>query len=244
MNPGGKVPKLRKALKAKGPTLKEETALWDGGAQFVVGMDEVGKGAWAGPLTIGAVVVPKDSRIYKLRDSKQLTATEREAMFDRIVDWAVASAVGHASYQECDELGMSDAQRLAARRAIEGLRADGVPVRPDGFVLDGRWDFVGQPNTTMVVKGDTKCVSIAAASILAKVTRDRLMQADAEHFPGFNFDGNKGYPCAKHRMALQAYGPTTIHRRSWVFMDKLVYNAAKRVTPVAEREVQGQERLF
>lgn len=244
-----KVPKLRKALKSKGPDLHEERILWEGGSEFVVGMDEVGRGAWAGPLTLGAVVVPKDRRIYKLRDSKQLTASEREAMFDRITDWALASAVGHATHEECDQLGMSAAQKLAARRAIAGLSIDGPggdvsEIEPDGFVLDGRWDFVGRPNTRMMVKGDMKCVSIAAASILAKVTRDRMMQADAECYPGFNFDGNKGYPCAKHRMALQAYGPTAIHRRSWVYMDNLVYNHARRVTPVGEREVVGQKQLF
>ncbi len=236
------VRKLRPALKAKSPTLMEERILWDAGAEFVVGIDEVGRGAWAGPLTIGAVVVPKDRRIYKLRDSKQLTENERESMFDRIVDWALASAVGHASHQECDELGMSAAQKLAASRAMKGLRMEGI--EPDGVVLDGRWDFVGHPNTRMLVKGDAKCVSIAAASILAKVTRDRIMRASAESYPGFNFDANKGYPCAHHRMALQGYGPTAIHRRSWVYMDNLVFNGVQRVTPIGERQLAGQKRLF
>ena len=208
----------------------------------MVGIDEVGRGAWAGPLTIGAVVVPMDRRIYKLRDSKQLTESEREAMFDRIVDWALACAVGHASHQECDELGMSAAQKLAARRALEGLRGSNGAIEPDGVVLDGKWDFVGHENTRMLVKGDMKCVSIAAASILAKVTRDRMMRADAPYYPGFSFEANKGYPCPRHRMALQAYGPTAIHRRSWVFMDGLVLNGVPRTKTF--QELAGQESLF
>lgn len=227
------VPKLRKALKVKPPSLSTERELWDQGLPTVVGVDEVGRGSWAGPLTIGAVVVPKDRRLYKLRDSKQLTEPEREAMFDRIVDWCDAWSVGHASHAECDRLGMSAAQKLAARRAIAGL---GRSV--DAVILDGNWDFVGHPVTRKLIKGDAKCLSIAAASILAKVTRDRMMRAQAEQFPGFEFENNKGYPCPKHRTALQGYGPTAIHRRSWVFMDGLTWTGAKRLPP------GGQTQLF
>ena len=227
------VPKLRKALKAKAPGLAEERSLWDAGHEVVVGVDEVGRGAWAGPLTIGAVVVPRDRRINKIRDSKALTEAEREAMFDRIAGWCRAWAVGHASYAECDQLGMSAAQKLAARRAIEGLG-----VTPDAVVIDGNWDFVGHPVTRKLVKGDARCLSIASASILAKVTRDRMMRAVAEEFPGFDFELNKGYPCPRHKLALQAYGPTAIHRRSWVFMDSLPWSGCKRLPPA------GQTQLF
>ncbi len=227
------VPKLRKALKVKAPGLSEERGLWETGHEMVVGLDEVGRGAWAGPLTIGAVIVPKDRRLYKLRDSKQLTESEREAMFDRIAEWAAAWSVGHASHAECDQLGMSEAQRLAARRAITGL---GRPI--DAVILDGKWDFVGHPVTRKLVKGDATCLSIAAASILAKVTRDRLMRDQADMFPGFHFESNKGYPCPRHRTALQGYGPTSIHRRSWVFMDTLPWTAVKRLPP------GGQIQLF
>ena len=110
-------PQLRKALKRKAPGLGVERALWNEGHEVVVGIDEVGRGSWAGPLTIGAAVLPKDRRVNKVRDSKQLTEREREALFDRISDWCVTWSVGHASHVECDELGMADAQRLAARRA-------------------------------------------------------------------------------------------------------------------------------
>src|SRR4051812_49737123 len=103
------------------PKLNVERALWDEGHDVVVGVDEVGRGAWAGPLMVGAAVLPKDRRVYKVRDSKMLTERERERLFDRIAEWGVAWAVGAASHEECDELGMSAAQKLAARRAIDGL---------------------------------------------------------------------------------------------------------------------------
>ncbi|MFN8016759.1 MAG: ribonuclease HII [Acidimicrobiales bacterium] len=216
-------PPLRAALKRSAPGLHEERALWAAGHDVVVGVDEVGRGSWAGPLTIGAVVVPKDRRVNKIRDSKQLTEAEREALFDRIAEWCVAWSVGHASHQECDELGMSEAQRLAARRAIEGLG-----VAPDRVLIDGKWDFVGGGITKMIVKGDASCLSISAASILAKVTRDRIMRAEDEHFPAYDFAWNKGYPCPRHKQALRGVGPSAIHRRSWAFMDDIPWTGAVR----------------
>ncbi len=227
----GTVPKLRRALKSSSPGLVAERELWAEGCDVVVGLDEVGRGSWAGPLTIGAIVVPRDRRIYKLRDSKQLLPAEREALFDRIAGWAEAWAIGHASHAECDRLGMSAAQRLAARRALDSL---GLDRPPDAVLLDGKWDFVGHKRTVKLVKGDAVSVSIAAASILAKVTRDRLMIGEAEHYPGFDFDANKGYPCPRHKVALQAFGPTAIHRRSWVFMDHLPWTGTPRRRPVTQ----------
>jgi ribonuclease HII len=215
-------PRLRPVLKRQVPGLDAERALWAAGHDIVVGMDEVGRGSWAGPLSIGAVVLPRDRRVNKVRDSKQLTEAEREALFDRITGWCQAWAVGHASYAECDELGMSAAQRLAARRAIEGLG-----VAPDRVLLDGRWDFVGGGIARTIVKGDASCLSIAAASIVAKVTRDRMMRAEAEHYPGYDFELNKGYPCPKHKVALRGQGPSAIHRRSWVFMDYLPWTGGR-----------------
>ena len=174
--------------------------------------------------------------MYKIRDSKQLTEPEREALFDRIAGWCTAWAVGHATVEECDSLGMSEAQRRAANRAIEGL---GLAAEPNRYLLDGKWDFVGRGTTVKLVKGDSRCLSIAAASILAKVTRDRMMRLEAQHHPGYDFDLNKGYPCPRHKLALAAYGPTAIHRRSWVFMDNLVWTGCKRVVPIG-----GQLDLF
>jgi ribonuclease HII len=223
---------LRRALKASAPSLRYERDLWAGGARLVAGLDEVGRGAWAGPLTIGAVVVPFERRVYKIRDSKQLTEAEREAIYDRITGWCRWS-VGHASQDECDEIGMSAAQRLAARRALDGLG----PV--DHVLVDGNWDFVGTGNVTRIVKGDARSLSIAAASIVAKVTRDRLMRGIAEGFPGYDFAHNKGYPCPRHRAALQAWGPTAVHRRSWAFMDDLPWTGIARREPAS-----AQGRLF
>ena len=214
---------LRPSLKRKGPTLERERALWDAGHDVIVGIDEVGRGAWAGPLTLAAAVLPRDRRVYKVRDSKQLTERERESLFERIAEWCVTWAVGHATHEECDELGMSEAQRLAARRALDGLG-----VAPDRVLLDGKWDFVGGGITERIVKGDATCLSIAAASILAKVTRDRLMRAEAEHHPYWWFEQNKGYPCPRHQATLRGMGPSSIHRRSWAFMDGLPWCGVPR----------------
>jgi ribonuclease HII len=217
------VRKLRPAIKDKAPDLSVERRLWQSGKSVVVGMDEVGRGAWAGPLTVGAAIVPKDRRVYKVRDSKMLTEDEREAIFDRVAAWCEGWAVGHASAAECDRLGMSDAQRLAAKRALAKLG-----VEPDRVLLDGNWDFVGNGKTEKLVRGDAVCLSISAASILAKVSRDRIMRTLAPDYPWFCFEGNKGYPDPRHQAALAAYGPSAIHRRSWVFMDHLPWNGLHR----------------
>lgn len=212
--------------KAKAPTRSTERELWDAGYHVVVGVDEVGRGAWAGPLMVGAAVLPRDKRVRGVRDSKMLTEAEREKLFDRVAEWCVAWAVGAASQEECDELGMALAQKLAARRAVESLG-----VRPDAAVVDGTWDFVGDavPHVERRVKADAYCLPVAAASILAKVTRDRIMREQAEHFPHWHFDTNKGYPCPLHKTALQGYGPSAIHRRTWVFMDNFVPYPGMRV---------------
>lgn len=193
-------------------------------------MDEVGKGAWAGPLTIGAAVLPESPRLNGIRDSKLLDEATRERLFPKIAEWCVAWSVGHASHAECDELGMSEAQRLAARRALEALG-----VEPDHILLDGRWDFVGRANSRAIVKGDLTCLSIATASIIAKVTRDRIMRAAAEQHQPFAFERNKGYPSPAHRAALAEHGPTELHRRSWSYMDDL---------PGYERRRRGPATLF
>lgn len=211
------------------PTLTLEKTLWAAGNDVVVGVDEVGRGSWAGPLSVGAAVLPPDRRVNGVRDSKQLSEARREVLFDRVAGWCRAWSVGHASHRECDELGMSAAQKLAAARAIDGLG-----ISPDVVLVDGNWDFIGTGNTRTVIKGDTKVLSIAAASILAKVTRDRIMRAEAENYPAFDFDRNKGYPCPRHQFALKGYGPTPIHRRSWAFMDSLPW-AGLRLPPFNAR---------
>ena len=206
-------------MAGRAPTRRIETELHAAGHDVIVGIDEVGRGAWAGPLMVGAAILPIDRRVNGVRDSKMLSEGQREVLFGRIAGWCTAWAVGGASHVECDELGMAAAQRLAAQRAIEGLG-----VRPDAAVVDGNWNFVGHHvgHVELRVKADRHCLSVAAASILAKVTRDRIMREQAQHYPQWSFDTNKGYPCPVHKAALQGYGPSAIHRRSWVFMDHYV----------------------
>lgn len=201
------------------PTRGVERELWDQGFRAIVGIDEVGRGAWAGPLMVGAAILPTNRRVNGVRDSKLLTEPEREKLFGRIASWCEAWAVGAATQEECDELGMAPAQRLAAERAIIALG-----VKPDAAVVDGKWDFVSPAVGHVVrrVRADQNCLSVAAASILAKVTRDRVMRELAEHYPHWGFDNNKGYPCHVHKAALIGYGPSVIHRRTWVFMDNYV----------------------
>lgn len=214
--------RLRAGLKGKAPSLRYERELWGSGNCVVVGIDEVGRGSWAGPLTVGAVIIPQGRRIYKVRESKMLKVDEREELYDRLVDWVDGFSVGHVSASECDELGMSKAQRLAAHRALEGLGSE-----IDHVLIDGSWDFVSSEtgrdsfDVTMIVKGDRYCLSIAAASVIAKVTRDRLMVEMAKQFPQYHFASNKGYPCPRHRAALDQYGPCEQHRHSWSFIDGL-----------------------
>lgn len=201
----------RRARPAPVPGVRHERRHWNAGA-IVAGVDEVGRGAWAGPVTYAAVVLPSDRRIYKLRDSKVLSPGEREHLATRIRDVALGIGLGHATNEEIDQLGMSRAMQLAARRAVDDL-----PVTPDVLLLDGNWDFLAGYGTVneLVVKGDGRCASIAAASIVAKVSRDRLMvAADPEH-PPYAFASNKGYPAPAHVEALQRVGPCRLHRTSW-----------------------------
>ena len=205
--------------RTKAPTRSLERELWEAGCDVVIGIDEVGRGSWAGPLMVGVALLPRDRRVNGVRDSKMLTEAGREELFDRVADWCDAWAVGGASHTECDELGMADAQRLATRRALDSLG-----VTADAAVVDGKWNFVS-PHVNRVemrIKADKHCLSVAAASILAKVTRDRIMREQALSYPNWHFDTNKGYPCPLHRTALQGYGPSSIHRKSWVFMDNFV----------------------
>jgi ribonuclease HII len=228
----------RRGGKAPKPTLTWEKRLWANGHRFVAGVDEVGRGAWAGPLTVGVVVLaaPLCRTPSGLRDSKQLVEDVRERLFDPLARWCTSWAVGHAGPEECDALGMTASLRLATRRAFAQVPRDHLP---DAVVLDGTFDYVTpEPTPTLfdeedgllpdwapsvhtVVKGDAKWSSVSAASVLAKVTRDRMMRADAGSYPPFEFDRNKGYPSPTHKRALCGYGLTAIHRRSWVYVDNL-----------------------
>jgi ribonuclease HII len=186
----------------------------------------VGRGSWAGPVTVAAVV-PGDEHLAGVRDSKMLTPEEREVCARRVRAWARAVGVGHASPEECDLLGMTIAQRRAAERALAQLACQGFV--PDRIVLDGKHDYLAQPRVVRtIVKGDQKVLSVAAASVIAKVTRDALMAEEAEHFPAYGFESNRGYPAPVHKCALAAYGPSAIHRRSWIFMEYCLWGGIPR----------------
>jgi ribonuclease HII len=179
--------------------------------QFICGIDEVGRGPLAGPVVAGAVILPKDCDILYINDSKQLSEKKREELYDIISEKAVACAVGYSSPERIDEINILQATYEAMRQAIEALS-----VKPDILLNDAvRIPGVEIPQVP-IIKGDAKSISIGAASIYAKVTRDRLMCQYADVFPEYDFAGNKGYGSAAHIEALKKYGPTPIHRRSFI----------------------------
>ena len=195
--------------------------MWAAGERVVCGIDEVGRGAWAGPVTVAAVV-PAPEHLRGVRDSKLLDRAQREVAAASVRGWAVAIGVGHASHDECDELGMTAALRAAGRRALAQLAEQGY--EPDRVILDGNHDYLGLgARVTTVIKGDATCLAVAAASCVAKVDARRMMVEEAEHFPPYGFESNVGYPAPVHKAALAGYGPSAIHRRSWIFMDGLCW---------------------
>jgi ribonuclease HII len=268
-------------IRVRRPTLDVERRLWREGHRWVAGVDEVGRGAWAGPLSVGVAVVHAGLRTRTvprwLRDSKMLAEDRRELVFDDVARWCADAAVGHATAEECDRFGMTRAWRLAAHRALASLE-----LVPDALVIDGPYDFLrgrgaqageqaapdpdeeavpplfseqGQfdllvdvedvlgvpldaeedlavplgdvfelpvapvPERVLTMVGaDARCAAVAAASVLAKVVRDRLMRDEAVHFPQYGFDRNKGYPSPHHQIALRGYGLSAIHRRSWAYV--------------------------
>ena len=193
------------------PGLTHEQPWWEQGA-VVAGVDEVGRGAWAGPVTYAAVVLPADRRMYKLRDSKVLDEQRREELGPKVREFALAWAVGSSTNQEIDALGMTAAILLAARRAVDGLA-----LRPDVLLIDGNWDFLAGYGTTneRIVHGDARSASIAAASIVAKTHRDGEMRGRCADFPIYGFSSNKGYPSPPHKATLREHGPCVLHRQTW-----------------------------
>lgn len=178
---------------------------------YICGIDEVGRGPLAGPVVAGAVILPKDETILYLNDSKKLSEKKREELYDVLMEKAVATGIGIASPARIDEINILQATYEAMRMAISNLK-----VTPDILLNDA----VTIPEVTIqqvpIIKGDAKSVSIAAASIIAKVTRDRLMVGYDKVLPGYDFAGNKGYGSAAHIAALKELGPTPIHRNSFI----------------------------
>ncbi len=177
----------------------------------ICGIDEVGRGSLAGPVVAGAVILPKGENIFYLNDSKKLSAKKREELYEEIMEKAIATGIGMASPARIDEINILQATYEAMRQAIANLN-----VKPDVLLNDA----VTIPDITMmqvpIIKGDAKSVSIAAASIIAKVTRDRLMEQYEEILPGYGFASNKGYGSAEHIKALKELGPTPIHRKTFI----------------------------
>lgn len=200
-------PAAKPARKAKGPTLRMEK----GAPTPVCGVDEAGRGPWAGPVSAGAVILDPRRRMPKgLNDSKKLSAKQREALEVEIKDKAMAWAVGFASVEEIASLNILHATGLAMRRAVEALQ-----VPPVYALVDGNYRFPLPCEVKTVVGGDAICASIAAASILAKTARDRLMAEMDERYPGYGFAAHKGYRAPIHAQALLSLGPCEIHRRAW-----------------------------
>lgn len=207
----------RRPRSAQKPGWRVERELWREGARRVAGVDEVGRGPLAGPVVAAAVILPlrpsgevsRASWIRDLRDSKQLSALQREALFpliERHAEWGI----GVVSAQVIDQINILQATRLAMRRAVEALESP-----PDALIVDGREVVAGAPVQRSVIKADARCASVAAASILAKVTRDRMMCELDEVFPGYGLAEHKGYTTAVHQAALQRLGYSTIHRLSF-----------------------------
>ena len=196
------------------PTLDEERTLWAGGRQWVAGVDEAGRGAWAGPVVAAAVVLPPDPgiarRLAGVADSKQLTVRQRERLLAVVLAEAAGSGVGIVPATEIDALGIAEATRQAMQLAIRAIH-----IPPDYLLIDYvRLPSLSTPQHSLP-KGDSRVLSIAAASIVAKVTRDRLMAELACEHPGYGFERHKGYGTADHRTALLRLGPSPVHRLSF-----------------------------
>ncbi len=178
---------------------------------YICGIDEVGRGPLAGPVVAGAVILPKDCDILYLNDSKKLSEKMRETLYDEIMEKAVATGIGMVGPQRIDEINILQATYEAMRMAIGNLK-----VRPDLLLNDAVTIPEVDIRQVPIIKGDAKSASIAAASIIAKVTRDRLMVQYEEVLPGYGFASNKGYGSAAHIEALQKMGATPIHRQSFI----------------------------
>ena len=179
--------------------------------QYICGIDEVGRGPLAGPVVAGAVILPKDCDILYLNDSKKLSEKMREALYDEIMEKAVATGIGIVGPGRIDEINILQATYEAMRMAIDNLK-----VRPDLLLNDAVTIPEVDIKQVPIIKGDAKSISIAAASIIAKVTRDRMMKDYHELFPEYGFNKHKGYGSKEHIQSIQQYGPSPIHRRTFI----------------------------
>jgi ribonuclease HII len=209
--------KFDRSLLPDAPNLEFEQALWDVGITAVAGIDEAGRGALAGPVAAGVVVLPNSIEIITkldgVRDSKQLTSKKREELLEVIRGEAVSCEVGFGWPEEIDQLGIVPATRLAAIRALRKINQS-----PGHLLIDAISIPEAKIEATSLIKGDQRALSIAAASIAAKVARDNYMREAAEKYPDYGFSANKGYGTLKHRQAIERIGPSEIHRMSFAPM--------------------------
>ena len=225
---------MPKAKKNK-TNLDLEKNLFSKGANLVAGMDEVGRGSLAGPVYVGITVLNKELALDELlpeglTDSKELTKDQRETLLPQVKSWVLEHSIGQASNSEIDEIGLTRALRRAGRRALNSLKN-----KPDYLILDGKHNWLMPEKETLdifeevvddgpisanlkiinLIKADLICSSVAAASIVAKVARDQVMDDLSKEFPDYSWHENKGYAAAEHLLAIKRFGPTKYHRISW-----------------------------
>ncbi len=191
---------------------EEEIKLYENSIEYICGIDEAGRGPLAGPVVVGAVILPKDSFIEGVNDSKKISEKKREKIYEQIIEEAISYSVGIVDQKTIDEINILNATKLGVKLALEGLKQ-----RPDVIMVDAlnNMDTLGIPYIS-VVKGDAKNYSIAAASIIAKVTRDRIMKEWDEIYPIYGFSKHKGYGTAEHIRVIKENGPCILHRKSFI----------------------------
>jgi ribonuclease HII len=207
--------RLRDALKENN-MLKVEQGLWDKGYNYIACIDEVGRGCLAGSVVTCAIIMPKGLLIEGVNDSKKLTAKKREELFDIIIESSLGYGIGEYDCKKVDEYNIKNATKLAMVQAVENIKdKEGNKIVPDYILVDAEKLDINIPQFN-IIHGDAICHGIAAASIIAKVTRDRQMELLHFQYPEYNFSKNKGYGTKEHIEALLEYGPSEIHRKSFV----------------------------
>ena len=199
--------------------------------KYLAGVDEAGRGPLAGPVVAAAVIFSKNVFLEGVNDSKQLTEKQREKLFDEIVSSALSYSVSVVNHNVIDNVNILNASLLAMKNAVDDLK-----IKPDLVIVDGNKTFDSEIPVIPIVKGDSKSFSIAAASILAKVTRDRLMKDLAKDYPNYLWEQNKGYPTKKHREIIKQIGPSPIHRKT--FLKKII--PEREIPETVEAEIKDQ----
>ncbi len=184
---------------------------------YIAGLDEAGRGPLAGPVVSAAVILPVDFQCDGVNDSKKLSEKKRELLFPQIKEQAIAVGVGICSNSKIDQINILQASLLSMKRAVEDLSQ-----RPDYLLIDGKFTIDATIDQSAIIKGDSKSISIAAASIIAKVTRDAIMRDLHEQFPVYGFDQHKGYPTKAHKAAILEHGPCSFHRKSFKGVKEVV----------------------